>query len=87
MNRTGLQATVVRSPEEFLAEKQGRYVERMPLIKIENIANSAPEPFSDRPNAPLSGVPAVGLGHVIAGSGIGRAFADHGADFLNIWRG
>src|ERR1700732_4181638 len=37
MNRAGLQATVVRSAEEFLAEEQGQYVERMPLIEIEKI--------------------------------------------------
>jgi hypothetical protein len=56
MNRAALQATVVRSPEEFLAEEQGQYVERMPLIEIEEIADSAPEPFGDRPTAPLSGM-------------------------------
>ena len=55
MNRAGLQATVVRSPEEFLAEEQGLYVESMPLIEIEKIADSAPEPFSDRPSTPLKG--------------------------------
>src|ERR1700733_12407234 len=86
MNRAGLQATVVRSPQEFLAEEQGQHVERMPLIEIEKIADSAPERLGDRPNAPLTGVRALGLGHVIAGSGFGRALAYHGADVLNIWR-
>jgi crotonobetainyl-CoA:carnitine CoA-transferase CaiB-like acyl-CoA transferase len=86
MNRAGLQATVVRSPQEFLAEEQGQYVERMPLIDIEKIADSAPEPFARYPTRPLSGVRALGLGHVIAGSGFGRAFAYHGADVLNVWR-
>jgi crotonobetainyl-CoA:carnitine CoA-transferase CaiB-like acyl-CoA transferase len=86
MNRAGLQATIVRSPEEFLAEEQGQYVERMPLIEIEKIADSGPETFSCHPSTPLSGVRALGLGHVIAGSGFGRAFAYHGADVLNIWR-
>jgi crotonobetainyl-CoA:carnitine CoA-transferase CaiB-like acyl-CoA transferase len=86
MSREGLQATVVRSPEEFLAEEQGQYVERMPLIEIEKIADSAPEPFARYPTRPLSCVRALGLGHVIAGSGFGRAFAHHGADVLNIWR-
>jgi crotonobetainyl-CoA:carnitine CoA-transferase CaiB-like acyl-CoA transferase len=86
MNRAGLQATVVRSPEEFLAVEQGQYIERMPLIEIEKIADSPPEPFGDRPTTPLSGVRALGLSHVIAGSGLGRALAYHGADVLNIWR-
>ncbi|NHM33992.1 hypothetical protein G8761_26075 [Bacillus sp. C11] len=26
------------------------------------------------------------MGHVIAGAGLGRALAAHGADVLNIWR-
>jgi hypothetical protein len=86
MSRTRLQATVVRSPKEFLSEEQGHYVERMPLIEIEKIAGSAPEPFGERPTTPLSGVRALGLSHVIAGSGFGRALAYHGADVLNIWR-
>jgi hypothetical protein len=86
MNRAGLQATVVRTPLEFLAEEQGKYVEQMPLIEIEKIADSAPEPFGVRADAPLSGVRALGLAHVIAGSGLGRALAYHGADVLNIWR-
>lgn len=86
MNRAGLQATVVRSPEEFLATEQGQFVESMPLIEIEKIADSAPEPFSDRPDTPLDGIRALGLGHVIAGAGFGRAFAYHGADVLNVWR-
>jgi crotonobetainyl-CoA:carnitine CoA-transferase CaiB-like acyl-CoA transferase len=58
----------------------------MPLIEIEKIGDSAREPFGDRPSTPLSGVRALGLSHVIAGAGFGRAFAYHGADVLNIWR-
>ena len=86
MNRAGLQATVVRSPDEFLAEEQGQIVAGMPLIEIEKVGESAPEPFRPNPVAPLSGVRALGLAHVIAGAGCGRALAYHGADVLNIWR-
>jgi crotonobetainyl-CoA:carnitine CoA-transferase CaiB-like acyl-CoA transferase len=86
MNRAGLQATIVRSTEEFLHEEQFRYVEELPLIEIEKIAESAPEPFTTNPKAPLDGLRALGLAHVIAGSGFGRALAYHGADVLNVWR-
>jgi crotonobetainyl-CoA:carnitine CoA-transferase CaiB-like acyl-CoA transferase len=86
MNRVGLQATVVRSPAEFLAEEQGQYVSNLPLIEIEKVGDSDPEPFSANPVAPLSGVRALGLAHVIAGAGCGRALAYHGADVLNVWR-
>ncbi|KAA1004050.1 carnitine dehydratase [Paraburkholderia panacisoli] len=86
MNRAGLQATVVRSPAEFLAEEQAQYVSSLPLIEIEKVGDSDPEPFTTNPVAPLSGIRALGLSHVIAGAGCGRALAYHGADVLNVWR-
>lgn len=85
-NRHGLQATVVRSTEEFLELDQFRHLAAMPLVTIEKIGESAPEPFVSHPRTPLDGVRALGLGHVIAGAGLGRALAHHGADVLNIWR-
>jgi len=85
-NRHGLQATVVRSTEEFLQLEQFSHLSAMPLVTIEKIAESAPEPFPPDPSTPLDGIRALGLGHVIAGAGLGRALAYHGADVLNIWR-
>jgi crotonobetainyl-CoA:carnitine CoA-transferase CaiB-like acyl-CoA transferase len=85
-NRAGLQATAVRSTEEFLSEEQFLYLKDRPLFELEKIGESDPEPFHPNPTAPLSGVRALGLGHVIAGAGAGRALAAHGADVLNIWR-
>ena len=85
-NRHGLQATVVRSTEEFLELDQFRHLAAMPLVTIEKIADSAPEPLGPHPRTPLDGVRALGLGHVIAGAGLGRALAYHGADVLNVWR-
>ena len=35
---------------------------------------------------PFSGLRALGMGHVIAGAGLGRSLALHGADVLNLWR-
>jgi crotonobetainyl-CoA:carnitine CoA-transferase CaiB-like acyl-CoA transferase len=85
-NRAGLQATMVRTVEEFMAEEQFRYLAAMDLVEIEKIADTDPVSFTPAPKSPLDGVRALGLGHVIAGSGLGRALAYHGADVLNIWR-
>ena len=85
-SRAGLQATIIRSTEEFLATEQFTHLADAPLVEIEKIGDSPPEPFSPSPRAPLEGVRALGLGHVIAGSGLGRALAYHGADVLNVWR-
>lgn len=84
-NRADLQATVVRSAHEFLDTEQCRYLEDLPLVDIEKIADSDPEPFTPRPKSPLDGVRALGFSHVIAGPGLGRALAYHGADVLNLW--
>ena len=85
-NSRGLQATVVRSVEEFLETEQFAHLAPQPLIEIEKIGESDPIPFSPNPTAPLDGVRALGLGRVIAGAGLGRALSFHGADVVNIWR-
>jgi len=77
----------VRSFEEFRNELQ--YTEvlaKMPLISVEKIGESEPVPFKPNPKSPLDGIRAFGMGHVIAGAGIGRDLAFYGADVLNIWR-
>ncbi len=76
----------VRSVEEFVAEPVFDYLASRPLIEIERIADSDPEPFTSFATAPLSGVRALGMGHVIAGAGIGRSLASLGADVLQVWR-
>jgi len=68
-NRAGLQATVIRSAEEFLATEQFAHLAERPLITIEKIGESEPEPFAENPKTPLDGVRALGTGHVIAGAG------------------
>lgn len=83
----GVVIPMVRSVSEFLGEPQ--YLDvlaGMPLIEIEKIGDSAPEPFSSSAEDPLEGIRALGMGHVIAGAGAGRALALHGADVLNLWR-
>jgi crotonobetainyl-CoA:carnitine CoA-transferase CaiB-like acyl-CoA transferase len=83
----GLVMAMVRTNEEFRKELQYTEVlSRMPLIRLEKIGESAPIPFKPRGNSPLDGICAFGMGHVIAGAGIGRDLALYGADVLNIWR-
>ncbi|EHR49862.1 putative acyl-CoA transferase/carnitine dehydratase [Saccharomonospora marina XMU15] len=77
---------MLRTTEELLAEPH--YTEAladMPLVEITKIGQSKPEPLTSAAD-PLSGVRALGMGHVIAGAGVGRALALHGADVLNLWR-
>ena len=84
-NAGGLVMTKVLTVEEFLDTEQFKYMQDRPLIEIERIGDSEPVPFSANPSNPLDGIRALGMGHVIAGAGTGRALALHGADVLNIW--
>jgi crotonobetainyl-CoA:carnitine CoA-transferase CaiB-like acyl-CoA transferase len=83
----GIVVAKVRSLGEFLSEPQYTDVlADLPLIEVEKIGDSAPVPFTDGAQQPLDGIRALGMGHVIAGAGIGRDLASFGADVLNIWR-
>ncbi|MFF4974896.1 CoA transferase [Streptomyces sp. NPDC001083] len=82
----GVVMPMLRTTEEFLREPAYEYIAQQPLIKIEKIGDSEPEPLSAAAAQPLSGVRALGMGHIIAGAGVGRDLAQHGADVLNIWR-
>jgi CoA-transferase family III len=83
----GLPVAMVRTFEEFRKEPQYTEVlSGMPLISVEKIGESAPVPFERDGRTPLDGIRAFGMGHVIAGAGMGRDLAYYGADVLNIWR-
>jgi crotonobetainyl-CoA:carnitine CoA-transferase CaiB-like acyl-CoA transferase len=83
----GLVIAMVRTNDEFRRELQYTEVlSRMPLIHVEKIGDSEPMPFQPKGKTPLDGIRAFGMGHVIAGAGMGRDLAYCGADVLNIWR-
>ncbi|MEU0571469.1 CoA transferase [Nonomuraea sp. NPDC005983] len=84
--RHGIVFAKVRTVEEFVATDVFDHLATRPLIEIEKIADSDPEPLPEFGTHPLSGIRALGMGHVIAGAGIGRSLAALGADCLNIWR-
>src|SRR5947199_5700997 len=77
----GLVLAMVRTNEEFRREPQYTDVlSKMPLITVEKIGESEPVPLKASDNLPLAGVRALGMGHVIAGAGMGRDMALYGAD-------
>lgn len=83
----GLVFAMVRTNDEFRNELQYTEVlSEMPLITVQKIGDSEPVPLKRGAKSPLEGIRALGLGHVIAGAGIGRDLAYYGADVLNIWR-
>jgi crotonobetainyl-CoA:carnitine CoA-transferase CaiB-like acyl-CoA transferase len=83
----GLPFAMLRTTEEFMEELQYTEVlSKEPLIRLEKIGESDPVPFKPGGKTPLDGVRALGMGHVIAGPGIGRDLALFGADVLNIWQ-
>ena len=83
----GVVLPMLRSTDELLAEPHYREtLADMPLIEITKIADSDPIPLPPGVSDPLSGVRVLGMAHVIAGAGAGRALALHGADVLNLWR-
>src|ERR1700676_4004107 len=84
---SGLVFAMVRTNEEFRNEPQSTEVlSRMPLITWKKIGEREPVPLKRGAKSPLEGIRALGMGHVIAGAGIGRDLAYYGADVLNIWR-
>ncbi|MGW3661245.1 CoA transferase [Streptomyces sp. NPDC005151] len=85
--KAGAVMPMVRTPSELLTERQyADFLADMPLVEITHVGDSDPEPLPEGATAPLDGVRALGMGHIIAGAGAGRAMALHGADVLNIWR-
>lgn len=79
---------MVRTPEEWRAEAQSKVLDALPVIQIEKLGDSPPEPLPPLPRddpRPLSGIRALGLARILAGATIGTSLAEQGADVLNIW--
>jgi crotonobetainyl-CoA:carnitine CoA-transferase CaiB-like acyl-CoA transferase len=83
----GVVMPLVRTTDEWLATAQHAAAAESPLITLKRIGDAPIEPLAplSEGELPLSGVRALGMSHVIAGPGTGRALALHGADVLNIW--
>jgi len=74
---------ICRTRKEYQATEQGRHNAQAPLIHIQKIGDSDPEPLGPA-ERPLSGIRALGMVHVVAGPTVLRQLAAQGADCLNL---
>lgn len=72
-----------RSTQEWLEHPQGKLLAGTPVIDIQKIGDSDPEPPRSRAR-PLDDIRVLDLGHVIAGPIVARSLAEHGADVLRV---
>lgn len=79
----GVPLAICRTREEYQTSEQYLHHAATPLIHIEKIGDSAPEPLPAGPR-PLSGIRALGMVHVVAGPTVLRQLAAQGADALNL---
>jgi crotonobetainyl-CoA:carnitine CoA-transferase CaiB-like acyl-CoA transferase len=75
--------TKVRTREEFEASDQWSYHLERPLIHIEKVGDSAPEPFP-KGKRPLSGIRSLSMVHVVAAPHTQSTISGAGADCLNV---
>ena len=79
----GVPLVICRTSKEFRATDQYQRHASAPLIHIEKIGDSEPEPFLPG-TRPLSGVRVLGMTHVVAGPAVLRQLSAQGADALNL---
>ncbi len=82
-SKRGLCLAMMRRFEAWDAHPHSRYVAAWPLVEIERIGDSPPEPLSPAAR-PLSGLRVLDLTRVIAGPVAGRCLAAHGAEVLQV---
>lgn len=86
MFEAGVVGVMHRRTDEWLAHPEGAHLAKTDLIEIRKVADGEPKPWSPDPTQPLSGVKALSLTHVIAGSTAARTLSEYGAEVLHIMR-
>ncbi|MGA2369372.1 MAG: CoA transferase [Candidatus Korobacteraceae bacterium] len=81
-NARGLVGGMVRTIEEWANTECGQQLAQTPLIEITRIGDSEPKPFGPDAPRPVSDLRVVCNTHEIAGTAIGRTFAEQGADVI-----
>ncbi len=74
---------MIRTAEEWLAHPHGQALAARPVLEIEKIGDSEPEPFPEG-GRPLAGVRVLDLTRILAGPVAARTCAEQGADVLMV---
>ena len=80
-NGAGLPACIIRTPAEWAAHPQGRWLAAQPVIAIERTGDAAPRPLPPA-SRPLDGIRVLSFTHAVAGPVVGRTLAEQGAQVL-----
>ena len=81
--RDGLAGVMVRTPAEWAAHPNGRWLAARPVIDIARIGDAPAQPLGAG-SRPLAGVRVLDVSHILAGPGLGRTLAEQGADVLRV---
>lgn len=86
MFEAGVVGVMHRTTDEWLAHPEGAHLAQTDLVEIRKVAEGSPVPWTAHPTQPLSGIRALSLTHVIAGSVAARTLSEYGAEALHIMR-
>lgn len=73
----------IRSPEEWLAHPQGKYLAERPILDIRKIGDAPPLELKAG-QRPLSDIRVLDFTRILAGPICGRTLAEHGAEVLMV---